>query len=274
MNEKGGSGKTTLATHCAAFFALQNRRSLLVDCDPQGHAGKSLGIQVNALQATLLEALIRPDTPLDSVIRATNVRHLDLAPCNKTMSDFAMNALRHPDRHLKLKNALAPLAGYDAVFIDSPPSLSLITLNILTASEEVVIPVSCSYLALDGCAEIVKTIRRLKSHFPDKKLAVALVVPTLYRDSPLSRAVVDRMARFFGDRLFPSPVPFDDTVDQAQSFGQTVFQFAPESPSAQSLSRVADALFRMIPPPATGPFRPAAAGERRGVAGGGMNGHA
>ncbi|MBI2059475.1 MAG: ParA family protein [Nitrospirae bacterium] len=242
MNEKGGSGKTTLAVHCAAFFALQKRRVLLVDMDPQGHAGKALGKDVNALSATLLDALVGAGIGLGPVVRTTAIAGLDLAPCNKTMSDFALNAFRHPDRHLKLSHTLREAAAYDAVFIDSPPSLSLLTINILMAAEEIVIPVSCTYLALDGCAEILKTIQKLKSHFPQKKLDIVLVVPTLFRDTPVARAVVDRLGRYFGSRLSADAIPHDDTVDQAQSYGQTLFQFAPESLTTQAFTRIGSRL--------------------------------
>jgi chromosome partitioning protein len=239
LNEKGGTGKTTLTVNLGAYLAGREKRVLLVDMDPQGHLGKSMGIDVRRLRATTFELLLDPEVGLDRTLIHSSVPNLDLVLSNKRLSDMILNAAAAPDRHLKLKNALGSLQNYDFLLIDSPPSLGLLTVNILMAATRVIIPVSCSYLAMDGCAEVLKTLATVRNRLAHPDLDVGLVVPTMYHDTALALAVVNRIRDYFTTKMGPV-IPYDMLIDQAQSYGQTIFEFAPESAGGKAMAQLGE----------------------------------
>ncbi|HTT69584.1 MAG TPA: AAA family ATPase, partial [Anaeromyxobacteraceae bacterium] len=156
MNEKGGTCKTTLCVNLGAWLARRRgQRVLLADLDTQGHAGKSLGVDVRTVAPTVKDLLLGR-APLEAVLRATAVPRLDLLPANKELAAFPVEAAALPDREEKLLAAVEalPKDRWDLVLFDAPPSVSLVTDNLLRAATEVVLPVALTYLALDGCAEI------------------------------------------------------------------------------------------------------------------------
>ena len=238
VNEKGGCGKTTLTVNVGAYLASIGKKVLLVDMDPQGHIGKSLGLDVKNIDLTIFDVLLEDDIYLTDAIHETSTPNLDVVPTNKLLTDFVINVSKHSDRHLKLKKSLEGL-DYDFIFIDAPPSLGLITINILLAATEVVIPVSLTFLALDGCAEILDTIKVVKKNFDHKDLRVSKVVATLYRDTKLARKILDKLELHFGDKLCETILNYDVKIDQAQSFGKTIFEFAPNSNGANMLKNIA-----------------------------------
>ncbi|GMT42362.1 MAG: sporulation initiation inhibitor Soj [bacterium] len=239
VNEKGGSGKTTLTINVGAWLALQGKKVLLLDMDPQGHVGKSLGVNVNKTRSTVFDLLIYPDAGIEDTIIPTNNENLFLIPSNKRLTDFVINVSDHDDRHIKLKNKVDHLEGYDYLLIDSPPSLGLLAVNILLAAEEIVIPVSLTYLALDGCAEILDTILVVRANFGHDSLKVSLVVPTFFRNTILVQSILNKLKNNFGGDMSQTIVKFDMKLDQAQSFGKTIFEFAPDSLGAKMMAGVA-----------------------------------
>ncbi|MBU0516336.1 MAG: ParA family protein [Proteobacteria bacterium] len=243
LNEKGGTGKTTLTLNLGAYLAGQNKRVLMVDMDPQGHLGKSLGINVRRIPKTTFDLLLDARVELPQALIRSRIPNLDMVLSNKRLSDAVLNIGRHRDRHLKLRTKLGPLADYDFLLIDSPPSLGLLTVNILLAVSRVIIPVSCSFLALDGCAEVLKSLRMVRRHLGHTDLDVGFVVPTLYHDTALAREVVRRLAGYFNQKL-GTTIPYDVSIDQAQSYGQTVFEFAPHSAGTEALSRLGEEVIR------------------------------
>src|SRR6266542_3006858 len=164
INEKGGTCKTTLCVSVAARLASRGRRVLVADLDTQGHAGKALGVDVRRLSPTIHEWLLG-SARFAEVVRPTAVPGLDLLPANKELAEFPVAVASAPDRADRLRRRLGelPEGAYDAVLVDSPPSRSLVTDNILVAAGEVVIPVALTYLALDGCAEILESLERLRA---------------------------------------------------------------------------------------------------------------
>ena len=240
INEKGGSCKTTLCVNVAARLAARRRRVLVADLDTQGHAGKALGVDVRRLSPTIHEWLLG-DAPFAEVVRPTAIAGLDLLPANKELAGFPVAAAPAPDRVERLRRRLdeLPEGAYDAVLVDSPPSRSLVTDNILVAARELVIPVALTYLALDGCAEILESLDRLRAERGTAP-ALTLVVATLYRRTQLADEILAKLRERFGAVLSSTVVGWSVKVDEAQSHGRTVFEWAPRSSGARALAAIAD----------------------------------
>ena len=248
INEKGGTCKTTLCVNVAARLAERGRRVLLVDMDTQGHAAKSLGLDVRGLTPTVHDWLLDAErTPFEAVVRDGPVPGLKLLPANKDLAAFPVEAAADPDRADRLDRRLDALgAGYDLILIDAPPSLSLVTENVLRAAREVVVPVALTYLALDGCAEILESLERLerdRGHAP----VLSLVVATLYRKTQLADEILAKLRGRFPGVLSRTVLGYSVKVDEAQSHGRTVFEHAPRSSGAKALAAIADELLRRAP---------------------------
>lgn len=240
INEKGGSCKTTLAVHTAAWLASRrSARVLLCDLDTQGHAGKSLGVDVRGLRPTVADLLCDPAVAVNEVVLPTPVKGLDLLPANKDMARFPLEVGADPERDRRLQRALEDLAGYDYVIFDCPPSMGLVTTNVMLACEEIVIPVATTYFALDGCAEILETMEGVRSAFDHPALHVALVVPTLYRRTALATEILQRLQERFPDVISRTVLGFNVQIDEAQSHGQTIWEYAPQSKGARMLEAIA-----------------------------------
>lgn len=240
INEKGGTCKTTLAVNVAAFMAQKrNLRTLLVDLDTQGHAGKSLGLDVRGLEQNVFHYLTDPEVPLSRVVQRTAVPNLDLVPSWKQMADFPQVMAQNARRAHRLADRLDEVHGYDLVVFDSPPSLGLTTTNILVAATDVVVPVATTYLALDGCAEMVETVRRIAEEYGRPQLRISLVIPTLYRKTALADEVVAKLEQYFPDRISKAPLAMNVAIDEAQSHGKTIWEYAPWSRGATMLQEIA-----------------------------------
>lgn len=245
INEKGGVGKTTLAVNVAAFFALKRRqRVLLVDLDTQGHAAKTLGVDVRGGGPSVFDLLTDPTLDPSSVTRATPLENLWLIPAWKELAEFPIRAANDPQRAKLLAMRLASVdSRYDVVIFDSPPSFGLVTTNVLLAAEEVVIPVATTYLALDGCAEMVATVDRIAKEYGHSKLRVTQIVPTLYRKTQLSDEILEKLRQHFPRRV-TEPMSLNVAIDEAQSHGKTIWEHAPWSRGATLMQQVSERIER------------------------------
>jgi chromosome partitioning protein len=245
INEKGGTCKTTLCVNLGAWLATRHgRRVLIADLDTQGHAGKSLGVDVRGLRPTIRDLLLG-SAPLEDVVRPTPVPGLDLLPANKELATFPVDVATHPDRAEKL-TAHVPRDRWDMVLFDAPPSVSLVTDNVLRAASEIVLPVALTYLALDGCAEIMDSLARLRAergHAP----VPSLIVPALYRKTQLADAILAKLRERFPDAVSRVVLGWSVKVDEAQSHGRTIFEYAPTSSGARALAALADQLLERAP---------------------------
>ena len=239
INEKGGTCKTTLAVNLGAWLArAKGKRVLLVDLDTQGHCGKSLGVDVREVGRTVLDLLLEPAATLESVAQATAVPNLWLVPANRTLADFPMQVANDADRTRKLAQKTADVTAFDYVLFDAPPSMGLVTTNIFLAASEIVIPVALTYLALDGCAEIMATVQRMNDEHGKADLAITMVVPTLYRRTSLADEILKKLAAYFPETLCKTALGYSVRIDEAQSHGQTIWEYAPSSRGAQMLESI------------------------------------
>jgi chromosome partitioning protein len=245
VNEKGGTCKTTLTVNIGAWLAREKgKKTLIVDMDTQGHCGKSLGVDVHEAGRTVLDLLVDPAVTVDQVALPTAIPQLWLVPSNKALADFPLTVANDAERAFKLSKKLAALEGYEFVLFDSPPSMGLVTTNIFLAANEVVIPVALTYFALDGCAEITATVSRIREEHPAHDLRVAMVVPTLYRRTALADEILTKLAEYFPDTLCRTALGYNVKIDEAQSHGRTIWEYAPSSRGAEMLAAIARELLR------------------------------
>jgi len=251
VNEKGGTCKTTLCVNTAAWLARQHgMRVLVADLDTQGHAGKALGLDVRGLAPTVRDVLVDRTLPLRAAVRPTAIAGLEVLPANKALATFPLEVAAEGDRADRLRDRLDAVSAdaWDAVLIDAPPSVSLVTENVLRAATELVIPVALTYLALDGCAEIIDSLERLR-HEEGRAPLLSLVVPTLYRRTKLADEILAKLESRFPRQLARTVLGFSVKIDEAQSYGQTIFEYAPNSDGAQALASLAEEIWRRGPSP-------------------------
>ncbi len=268
-NQKGGVGKTTTAVNLAASLAIAERRTLLVDADPQGNATSGVGIAKDPARPSLYEVLVDGRPVAGVVQRDSDLPYLTVLPATQDLVGAELELVNVGGRESRLRDALAPALGdYDYVIVDCPPSLGLITLNVLTAAHGVVIPIQCEYYALEGISQLLNTIRLVQQNFnPD--LALDGVLLTMY-DSRLNlcRQVAKDAKEYFGPRVFSTVIPRNVRLAEAPSFGKPILMYDVQSIGAKTYLAVAQELLRRAErgddPDAGLPRAPApAAGEVR-----------
>jgi chromosome partitioning protein len=225
---------------------------LLVDLDPQGQLGKVLGVEVGVQRRTALDLLL--DTLLGEETRpplpTLNARHprLDLVAADKSLALFPETPTEPYGReYLCLRDALSVLRGYDFVLFDAPPSFGSITLNVLLAAQEVVIPVPLTYLSLDGAAEITRTVEMVRTRFRHTRLGITMVVPTFSRRTKLAREILDKLREHFPKELAQTVLGYSVLIDEAQSRSKTIFEYAPRSTAARGIASLAEELVMRDP---------------------------
>jgi chromosome partitioning protein len=244
-NQKGGVGKTTTSVSVAAELARRGSQVLLIDSDPQGNATTSLGVAKRNLTATTY-SLLMGLKGLDETIRATGRAGLDLVPASEDLAGAMIELTTVERREWQLSRALARVRGYDYVIVDCPPSLGLLTLNALCAADQVLIPLQCEYLALEGLAQLKGTIDRVRDQL-NPHLNIIGVVMTMYDGrTNLAQQVVDEVRRFFPQRIFNTLIPRSVRLSEAPSHGQTIGEYDPQSRATQAYTALTDELLRRI----------------------------
>lgn len=236
-NQKGGVGKTTTAINLGAYLVYFGKRVLLVDVDPQANATSSLG--VNAANPTIYEALIN-DLSMNEIVTTTKFPQLDLIPSARALAGGEIELVHLPQREYRLKQALATLQEqYDYVFIDTPPSLGLMTINGLTAAQGVIIPVQCEYLSLEGLTHLVQTIALVRRRLNPGLRIFGLVMTMFDGRTNLSSQVVEEVRKHFGDKVFRTVIPRSVRLSEAPSFGEPIIAYAPKSPGGLAYEHLA-----------------------------------
>ena len=244
-NQKGGVGKTTTAVNLAASLAAAEQRTLLVDGDPQGNATSGIGITPDRISRTTYEVLLGESPASDAIVRAVQFPRLDVLPATPDLAGAEVELVGKTGRERAMARGLAQVRDdYDYVLIDCPPSLGLITLNMLAAADALLIPLQCEYYALEGISQLLNTVH-LVQRSVNESLVIDGVLLTMYDARlNLSRQVAADAREYFGAGVFETVIPRNVRLAEAPSFGKPIILYDVASIGAQGYMKVAEELIR------------------------------
>jgi chromosome partitioning protein len=221
-NQKGGTGKTTTTINLASALAVIGKRILIVDMDPQGNASSGVGVNKNEVKDSLYEVLIHRISITQGLIK-TSFNNLHIIPCNINLTGAEIELVGVFSRENRLKKALEPIKdSYDYIFIDSPPSLGLLTLNALVAADSILVPIQCEFYALEGVSQLLNTIALVKDGLnPDLHIEGVLMTMADFRTN-LTNEVISEIKNYFKDKVYKSIIPRNIRLSEAPSFGKPI----------------------------------------------------
>jgi chromosome partitioning protein len=249
-NQKGGVGKSTTAVSLGAALADNGHRVLVIDLDPQGNASTGMGIRHEAREVTVYDVLAS-DAPLEAAVVKTAVERLSAIPSTIDLAGAEIELVSQFSRETKLKKAIEPVRAenaYDFMILDCPPSLGLLTVNALTAAEELIVPIQCEYYALEGLGQLLRNVSLVQQNInPDLRLS-GIVMTMFDPRTKLSEQVVQEVQKYFGDLMYDVIIPRTVRLSEAPGFGQPITEYDPKSKGAESYRRLAVEVASRPPP--------------------------
>jgi chromosome partitioning protein len=233
-NQKGGVGKTTTAVNLSASLAVAEKKILLIDIDPQGNATSGLGVSREEVSKSIYHALIE-EIPSRDLIRDTEIDFLKIIPSNLDLIGAEIELVPFSNREMRLKNALQEVKGeFDFLIIDCPPSLGLITVNSLTASDSVIIPLQCEYYPMEGLSQLLKTIQLIKKNLNPFLKIEGILLTMFDKRNNISHQVTEEVRKHFGTLVFTTVIPRNVRLSECPSFGKPIILYDADSRGAES----------------------------------------
>ena len=240
FNQKGGVGKTTTNINLSACLAVQGKKVLVIDIDPQGNTTSGIGIKKRKLTSTLYDVLVNKDYDVHKAILQTKTANLDIIPASVDLAGAEIELVNIEGRERRLKKAIEQVRSeYDYIFIDCPPSLGLLTINSLTAVDSVLIPIQCEFYALEGVSQLMSTVDLVKNNMNPELQIEGVILSMFDGRTNLAIQVVQEVKKYFGKYVFSTVIPRNVRLAEAPSYGMPIVKYDPSSAGAKAYNKFA-----------------------------------